>query len=36
MGPGDPMVDPGGSLVEVPPAANNDFLDKATGKGPSP
>jgi penicillin-binding protein 1A len=36
MGPGDPMVDPGGSLVEVPPAANNDFLDKATGKGPAP
>ncbi len=36
IGPGDPMVDPGGSLVEVPPAANNDFLDKATGKGPAP
>ena len=35
-GPGDPVVDSGGSLVEVPPAANTDFLDKATGKGPAP
>ncbi len=33
-GPGDPVVDSNGSLIEVPQAANDDFLDKATGKGP--
>ena len=30
-GPGDPMVDDKGGLVAVPPAANDDFLDQATG-----
>ena len=32
MGPGEPMVEGDGGLVTVPPAANDDFLDKATGK----
>ena len=31
-GPGVPMVDDNGGLVTVPPAANDDFLDQATGK----
>ena len=31
-GPGEPMVDDNGGLVTVPPAANDDFLDQATGK----
>ena len=30
-GPGEPMVNEQGGLVNVPPAANNDFLDQATG-----
>ncbi len=36
FGPGEPPSDDGGSLVTVPPAANGDFLDKATGKRPPP
>ena len=31
-GPGEPMVEEQGGLVPVPPAANDDFLDQATGK----
>ena len=31
-GPGEPMVDEKGGLITVPPAANDDFLDQATGK----
>ncbi|MEO6717808.1 MAG: PBP1A family penicillin-binding protein, partial [Novosphingobium sp.] len=30
-GPGEPMVEEQGGLVTVPPAANDDFLDQATG-----
>ena len=30
-GPGEPMVDEQGGLVTVPPAANDEFLDQATG-----
>ena len=33
-GPGDPVVESDGSLITVPPAANEEFLDKATGKDP--
>ena len=35
-GPGEPMVEGDGGLVTVPPAANDDFLDKATGKRSGP
>ena len=35
-GPGDPVIDSDGTLMTVPPAANDDFLDKATGKKPPP
>ena len=36
VGPGEPMVDDHGGLVTVPPAANDDFLDQATGKNAGP
>ena len=31
-GPGESMVDEKGGLIAVPPAANDDFLDQATGR----
>ncbi len=35
-GPGESMIDEGGGLEPVsPPAANDDFLDEATGNGPT-
>ena len=35
-GPGEPPVEGNGGLEQVPPAANDDFLDQATGNMPNP